>query len=60
MGPRLGLELSIDGACSAQRIVEWSEKGVDGFVLGTAALFGKPKKRLKATCSFRRDPVSNG
>lgn len=37
----MGLEISIDGACSAQRIKQWSANGVDGFVLGTAALFGK-------------------
>lgn len=57
--PRLGLELSIDGACSAQRIVEWSEKGVDGFVLGTAALFGKPGSYEEIFASLR-DAVGEG
>jgi len=37
-----GLELSMDGACSANQISRWSGAGVDGFVLGTSALFGKP------------------
>jgi len=31
----------LDGACSPERIEELSKKGVDGFVLGTSALFGK-------------------
>lgn len=35
------LEISIDGACSADRIRRWYKAGVDGFVLGTAALFGQ-------------------
>ena len=33
----------LDGACSPSRIEELSKKGVDGFVLGTSALFGKEK-----------------
>jgi len=37
-----GLELVLDGACSAEQIRKWSGRGVDGFVLGTAALFGQP------------------
>lgn len=36
-----GLELIIDGACCAEKIKRWNEAGVDGFVLGTSALFGK-------------------
>lgn len=34
-------QLMIDGACSPAVIQEMSEAGVDGFVLGTSALFGK-------------------
>ena len=30
-----------DGACSADKIMEFVPKGVDGFVLGTTLLFGK-------------------
>ncbi len=30
-----------DGACSADRIVKFAPKGMDGFVLGTTLLFGK-------------------
>ena len=38
---RYGYQLVIDGACSPQVIKDLSAKGVDGFVLGTSALFGK-------------------
>lgn len=34
-------KLMIDGSCSPQVIKEYSDMGVDGFVLGTSALFGK-------------------
>lgn len=30
-----------DGACSADKILEYAPKGVDGFVLGSTLLFGK-------------------
>ena len=36
------LEIAIDGACSQELIEQWYRAGVDGFVLGTAALFGHP------------------
>lgn len=37
----MDFELYWDGACSAERIVEYAPKGVKGFVLGTTLLFGK-------------------
>lgn len=49
-----GFKMMVDGACSPQKIDELSALGVDGFVLGTSALFGKDKeyatilKQLKA------------
>lgn len=36
-------DLYWDGACSADKILEFAPKGVDGFVLGTTLLFGKEK-----------------
>ena len=36
-------EIYWDGACSADRILEYTPKGVQGFVLGTTLLFGKEK-----------------
>ena len=35
--------IMIDGACSPSLIQELYQMGCDGFVLGTSALFGKPK-----------------
>ena len=35
------LEICWDGACSADKILEYAPKGVKGFVLGTTLLFGK-------------------
>lgn len=39
----MGFKLYWDGACSADKILEFAPKGVDGFVLGTTVLFGKKK-----------------
>lgn len=36
-------EIYWDGACSAERILEYAPKGVRGFVLGTTLLFGKDR-----------------
>jgi len=36
-------EMYWDGACTADKILEYAPKGVDGFVLGTSLLFGKGK-----------------
>ena len=37
----MGFELIWDGACGADKILEFAPKGMDGFVLGTTLLFGK-------------------
>lgn len=37
----MGFEIYWDGACSADKILEYAPKGVAGFVLGTTLLFGK-------------------
>lgn len=39
----MGFELFWDGACSADKILEFAPKGVDGFVLGTTLLFGQKR-----------------
>lgn len=39
----MGFELYWDGACSADKILEYAPKGVNGFVLGTTLLFGQEK-----------------
>lgn len=38
--PRYGYEIYWDGACTAEKIMEYAPKGVDGFILGTSVLFG--------------------
>ena len=38
-----GYKVMLDGACSPERIETLSKIGVDGFILGTSALFGKEK-----------------
>ena len=40
----MGFELIWDGACSADKILEFAPKGMDGFVLGTTLLFGKGRE----------------
>lgn len=37
----MGFDTYWDGACSADKIIEFAPKGVRGFVLGTTLLFGK-------------------
>lgn len=41
MKEEMDFELYWDGACSAERILEYAPRGVRGFVLGTTLLFGK-------------------
>jgi len=37
----MGFKAYWDGACSADKILSFAPKGMDGFVLGTTLLFGK-------------------
>ena len=39
----MDFEIYWDGACSADKIMEYAPKGVAGFVLGTTLLFGKDR-----------------
>ena len=39
----MDFEVYWDGACSADKILEFAPKGVRGFVLGTTLLLGKEK-----------------
>ncbi len=49
-----GFRIFIDGACSPQVIARLSAKGVEGFVLGTSALFGKGKPYNELISELRR------
>lgn len=40
---RMDFDIYWDGACSADKILEFAPRGVKGFVLGTTLLFGKGK-----------------
>jgi ribulose-phosphate 3-epimerase len=48
-----GYHIMIDGACSPDVIRTLSAKGVEGFVLGTSALFGKDKSYKDIMKSLR-------
>jgi len=48
-----GFKLTVDGACSPERIKMLSDIGVDGFVLGTSALFGKGRPYSKLINELR-------
>lgn len=37
----VGVKVYWDGACSADKVIEFAPKGIEGFVLGTTLLFGK-------------------
>ncbi len=48
-------EIYIDGAVTAQRIDQWRNKGVKGFVLGTATLFNKENDFRKCINDIRQN-----
>jgi len=43
MKDKMGFEVYWDGACSADKVLEFAPLGVKGFVLGTTLLFGRRK-----------------
>jgi len=49
----MSFELYWDGACSAERILEYAPKGVRGFVLGTTLLFGKKSSYAETLQNIR-------
>lgn len=51
---RYGYRLMIDGSCSPAVIREMSNLGVDGFILGTSALFGKGRPYDEIIHELRR------
>ena len=48
MKEEYGFKIYLDGACNDTRIIDFSNKGVDGFVLGSSLLF-TPEKDYKKT-----------
>lgn len=49
----MGFDAYWDGACSADKIIEFAPKGVKGFVLGTTLLFGKNKSYKESIAEIR-------
>ena len=47
-------KILIDGACSPEKIRKLSAKGVDAFVLGTSALFGKDRPYAEIINELRK------
>lgn len=50
----MNFELFWDGACGADKIIEYAPRGMDGFVLGTTLLFGKEKPYGETLADIRR------
>lgn len=49
-----GFDTYWDGACGADKIIEFAPKGVKGFVLGTTLLFGKNKSYKESIEDIRK------
>lgn len=49
----MDFEIYWDGACSADKILEYAPKGVAGFVLGTTLLFGKEQPYAETLQNIR-------
>ena len=54
MKDEMKIEVVWDGACSADKIMEYAPLGMDGFVLGTTLLFGKNKSYGETLQDIRR------
>ncbi|MBP3505372.1 MAG: ribulose-phosphate 3-epimerase [Lachnospiraceae bacterium] len=50
----MNFELFWDGACGADKIIEYAPKGMDGFVLGTTLLFGKTQSYGETLADIRK------
>ena len=50
----MAFELYWDGACGADKILEYAPKGVKGFVLGTTLLFGREKPYSETLENIRK------
>ncbi len=51
---KMGFKLFWDGACGAERMMEYAPHGLDGFVLGMTLLFGKKTPYDEIIQSVRR------
>ena len=53
MKEEMNIKIYWDGACSAEKIIEYAPMGVEGFVLGTTLLFGKKEPYEKILQDIR-------
>lgn len=53
MKDEMGIKIYWDGACGADKIMEYAPMGVEGFVLGTTLLFGKKQPYKKILKNIR-------
>lgn len=53
MKDEMGIKIYWDGACGADKIMEYAPMGVEGFVLGTTLLFGKEQPYKKILKNIR-------
>lgn len=51
---KFGYKIIMDGGCSPEKIEYHSARGVDGFVLGTSALFGKDESYSEIMTKLRQ------
>lgn len=49
-----GFKVMIDGSCSPERVATLSKLGVEGFILGTSALFGKERSYQDILVELRK------
>lgn len=50
----MNFEIYWDGACSAEKILEFAPKGVKGFIIGKTLLFSKGKAYGETLQNIRR------
>jgi ribulose-phosphate 3-epimerase len=60
MNKDLSFTIVVDGAISEEKIAELSGYGVEGFVLGTSALFGKNESYKQIISRLKNDYVQGG
>lgn len=52
--PERKYEIWLDGAVTVERIKKWSDKGVEGFILGTSSLFRKDRTFSQAMLEIKQ------
>lgn len=53
-----GFDVYLDGACTKDRVLQFTPKGVKGFVLGTSLLFGHEESYQESLTALHKELVS--